>query len=77
MNHSTPLIANTNHTHRMQADVEHFRTKLSKIEGATEVGDKLLEVVRAKPITITNEPAKSETSEKQPEQDDGTDSTKS
>ncbi|CRL28101.1 Vps54-like [Penicillium camemberti] len=62
---------------RMQADVEHFRTKLSKIEGATEVGDKLLEVVRAKPITITNEPAKSETSEKQPEQDDGTDSTKS
>ncbi|CAI7629415.1 hypothetical protein PCG10_008415 [Penicillium crustosum] len=62
---------------RMQADVEYFRTKLSKIEGASEVGDKLLEVVQAKPITITNEPAKSETSEKQPEQDDGSDSTKS
>ncbi|CAI7601429.1 unnamed protein product [Penicillium glandicola] len=63
---------------RMQADVEHFRTKLSKIEGASEVGDKLLEVVRAKAITATNRPEKSETSEKQQQhQDDGSDSTKS
>lgn len=62
----------------MQADVEHFRTKLSKIEGASEVGDKLLEVVRAKPITITNEPEKSKpASDKQSDQDDGSDSTKS
>ncbi|OQD70749.1 hypothetical protein PENPOL_c001G07525 [Penicillium polonicum] len=63
---------------RMQADVEHFRTKLSKIEGASEVGDKLLEVVRAKPITITDEPEKSKpASDKQSDQDDGSDSTKS
>ncbi|KAJ5251341.1 hypothetical protein N7489_001751 [Penicillium chrysogenum] len=65
---------------RMQADVEHFRSKLSKIEGASEIGDKLLEVVQAKTIanTNTNEPEKSETpSEKQEDQDDGSDSTKS
>jgi vacuolar protein sorting-associated protein 54 len=71
------LIAHTNHTYRMEADVEHFRTKLSKIEGASEVGDKLLEVVRAKPIPITSEPEKSETNEKPQDQDDGSDSTKS
>ncbi|CAG8263661.1 unnamed protein product [Penicillium nalgiovense] len=65
---------------RMQADVEHFRTKLSKIEGAIEVGDKLLEVVQAKTIAnaSTDEPEKSETpSEKQQDQDDGSDSTQS
>ncbi|OQE35410.1 hypothetical protein PENCOP_c013G03102 [Penicillium coprophilum] len=61
----------------MENDIEHFRTKLSKIEGASEVGDKLLEVVRAKAITTTDEPEKSETSEKQQNQDDGSDSTKS
>jgi vacuolar protein sorting-associated protein 54 len=64
----------------MQADVEHFRTKLSKIEGASEVGGKLLEVVQAKVIANVNtdEPEKSETpSEKQQDQDDGSDSTKS
>lgn len=60
----------------METDIEHFRSKLSKIEGASEVGDKLLEVVRAK--TITNEPEKSEpASEKPKEQDDSSDSTKS
>lgn len=32
----------------MQADIEHFRTKLGKINGAGEVGDKLLELVQAK-----------------------------
>ncbi|KAF9246703.1 hypothetical protein DTO006G1_8066 [Penicillium roqueforti] len=63
---------------RMQADVEHFRTKLSKIEGASEVGDKLLEVVRAKTITITNEANKSEkATEKLQDRDDRSDSTKS
>ena len=64
----------------MQADVEHFRTKLSKIEGASEVGDKLLEVVQAKTVANANTdgPEKSETSsEKQQDQDDGSDSTKS
>lgn len=73
-----PLMRNTNRTHRMQTDVEHFRTKLNKIEGASEVGDKLLEVVRAKPITITNQPENSKpASDKQSDQDDGSDSTKS
>ncbi|KGO63536.1 Vacuolar protein sorting-associated protein 54 [Penicillium italicum] len=63
---------------RMEADVEHFRTKLIKIEGASEVGDKLLEVVRAKTITITSEPNKSQaTSGKQQDQGNGSDSTKS
>ncbi|CAG8900364.1 unnamed protein product [Penicillium egyptiacum] len=63
---------------RMQADVEHFRTKLSKIEGAKEVGDKLLEVVQAKTIANTDEPEKSETAnEKQQDQDDDSDSAKS
>ncbi|KAJ5165566.1 Vacuolar protein sorting-associated protein 54 [Penicillium coprophilum] len=62
---------------RMENDIEHFRTKLSKIEGASEVGDKLLEVVRAKTITTTDEPEKSETSEKHQDQDDGSDSTRS
>jgi vacuolar protein sorting-associated protein 54 len=33
---------------RMQADIEHFRSKLGKINGASEVGDKLLELVQAK-----------------------------
>lgn len=70
-------MADTNRVHRMQADVEHFRAKLSKIEGASEVGDKLLEVVRAKINTITNESVKSQTSERQKDQDDGSDSTKS
>ncbi|KAJ5795246.1 Vacuolar protein sorting-associated protein 54 [Penicillium paradoxum] len=61
---------------RMETDIEHFRSKLSKIEGASGVGNKLLEVVRAK--TITSVPQKSEpASEKQKEQDDGSDSTKS
>ncbi|KAJ5146456.1 Vacuolar protein sorting-associated protein 54 [Penicillium bovifimosum] len=54
---------------RMQADIEHFRSKLSKIEGASEVGDKLLDLVGGKTIP-------SEVEEKE-EQDDGSDSTKS
>ena len=35
---------------RMEADVEHFRAKLGKIDGAGNLGDKLLELVQAKPI---------------------------
>lgn len=59
----------------MLEDVEHFRAKLSKIQGASEMGDKLLEVVNAKPIAAG--PAESEktesTSEKQT-QDKGSES---
>jgi vacuolar protein sorting-associated protein 54 len=55
----------------MLADVEHFRTKLSKIEGASAVGDKLLEVVQAK--AITNEPETSESvNEKQGDESEST-----
>lgn len=32
----------------MQADIDHFRTKLGKINGGVEVGDKLLKLVQAK-----------------------------
>jgi vacuolar protein sorting-associated protein 54 len=32
----------------MQADIEHFRTKLGKINGGVEVGDRLLKLVQAK-----------------------------
>lgn len=62
----------------MLADVEYFRAKLGKIPGASEVGDKLLELVKAKPIAATG--AETETSgsatEKQ-EQDKGTESVES
>jgi vacuolar protein sorting-associated protein 54 len=59
----------------MQADIEHFRSKLSKIEGASEVGDKLLDAVGAK--TITSEPEKPEPATEKQEQVDSSDSTKS
>jgi vacuolar protein sorting-associated protein 54 len=59
----------------MQADVEHFRTKLSKIEGASEVSDKLLEVVKAKTIAI--EPESSEPAGEKKAQDKGSESPES
>ncbi|KAJ5908633.1 Vacuolar protein sorting-associated protein 54 [Penicillium taxi] len=37
---------------RMKNDIEHFRTKLSKIEGADDLGKKLLDLVQAKHITV-------------------------
>ncbi|KAJ5575607.1 Vacuolar protein sorting-associated protein 54 [Penicillium sp. DV-2018c] len=60
---------------RMLADIEHFRSKLSKIEGASEVGDKLLDLVGGK--TIPNEVEGSSSATEKEEQDDGSDSTKS
>jgi vacuolar protein sorting-associated protein 54 len=59
----------------MQADVEHFRTKLSKIEGASEVGNKLLEVVKAK--AIASEPESSQSAGENPAQDNGSGSPES
>lgn len=60
----------------METDIEHFRSKLGKIEGANEVGEKLLEVVKAK--TIASQPEKPEpANEKQPEKDDASDSSRS
>ncbi|CAG7966334.1 unnamed protein product [Penicillium olsonii] len=52
---------------RMLADVEHFRTKLSKIDGASAVGDKLLEVVQAKPISTESETPEPETAQESSE----------
>ncbi|KAJ5563021.1 Vacuolar protein sorting-associated protein 54 [Penicillium sp. DV-2018c] len=60
---------------RMLADIEHFRSKLSKIEGASEVGDKLLDLMGGK--TIPNEVEGSSSATEKEEQDDGSDSTKS
>jgi vacuolar protein sorting-associated protein 54 len=65
----------TNKGNSMQADVEHFRTKLSKIEGASEVSDKLLEVVKAK--TIASEPESSEPAGEKQAQDNGSESPES
>lgn len=59
----------------MLADVEHFRTKLSKIEGANVVSDQLLEVVQAK--VIMDEAEKPEPASEKQEPDEGSDSTKS
>lgn len=59
----------------MLADFEYFRAKLGKIQGASEVGDKLFELVKAKPIAATE--AETETSEsatEKPEQGKGTES---
>lgn len=51
----------TDKQNRMLEDVEHFRAKLSKIQGASEVGDKLIELVNAKPIASA--PAETEKTE--------------
>ncbi|KAJ5398228.1 Vacuolar protein sorting-associated protein 54 [Penicillium cosmopolitanum] len=56
--------ANVNTEHgkkKMQNDIEHLQTKLSKIEGSKELAAKLLEIVNAKTIaTTTTEPEKAE-----------------
>lgn len=44
----------------MLEDIEHFRAKLGKIEGASKVGDKLLELVNAKPIVAASSSEKTE-----------------
>lgn len=68
-------LSGTDNQRRMLEDVEHFRAKLGKIQGASEVGDKLIELVKAKPIAPA--PAEAEktesTSEKQT-QDKGSES---
>lgn len=35
----------------MQRDAEHFQSKLSKIEGFGDLGERLLELVRAKSVS--------------------------
>lgn len=57
---------------RMLEDVEHFRAKLGKIQGASEVGDKLLEVVNVKPIaSVPAETEKAESPSEDQTQDKG------
>lgn len=40
----------TNIHFRMQIDIEHFRSKLAKIDGAGVLGDKLLQLVQTKSV---------------------------
>lgn len=40
---------------RMQNDVEHFKSKMSKIGGSGDLGDQLLELVKAKKTVATPE----------------------
>ncbi|KAJ5664920.1 uncharacterized protein N7477_007368 [Penicillium maclennaniae] len=64
---------------RMQADIEHFRTKLGKIHGATEIGDKLLELVQDKAtVALASTPApKAEPTSENQAQSNGSDSAES
>lgn len=55
----------------MLEDVEHFRAKLSKIEGASKVGDKLLELVNAKSIAAATSSEKTESGENQEDEKSG------
>lgn len=57
----------------MLADLEYFRTKLSKIDGADDVADKLLQVVQAK--SVANDPEASDTASEKVQND--SESTKS
>lgn len=62
----------------MQADIEHFRAKLCKIDGAGDLGDKLLELVQAKPIAAAaSEAEKPEPASETKDQDQGSESTES
>jgi len=69
------MIANT--TRRMEADIEHFRTKLGKINGAGEVGDKLLELVQAKTTTAPPPEPEAKSASQNQEQDNRSESAES
>jgi hypothetical protein len=49
----------------MIADVEFFKSKLSKLNGATELGDQLIQVIRNKPISTPPQPRESTDSQAQ------------
>ncbi|KAJ5919617.1 Vacuolar protein sorting-associated protein 54 [Penicillium verhagenii] len=63
---------------RMKTDIEHFRSKLGKIDGAGVLGDKLLQLVQAKsvaaPMFDSEQP---EPADDEHDEDKGSDSTKS
>lgn len=47
---------------RMQRDAEHFRSKMGKIEGAGDLGDRLVELAQAKTVTTETTPVTGGTS---------------
>jgi vacuolar protein sorting-associated protein 54 len=49
---SLEFFAATN-VNRLQRDAEHFQSKLSKIDGFGDLGERLLELVRQKNIAAT------------------------
>ena len=59
----------------MQADIAHLQSKLAKIEGTNNLGEKLLEIVNAKQIAQPTAP-KAETPEKTESAGDKQDSEK-
>jgi hypothetical protein len=59
----------------MQADIAHLQSKLAKIEGAHNFGEKLVEIVNAKQIAQAAAP-KAETPEKTESAGDNQDSDK-
>lgn len=72
--HNRLQMANTNNISRMQNDIEHLETKLSKIEGSKELAAKLLEIVNAKTIaTTTTEPEKAGNGSDKSDQEKGSD----
>lgn len=61
----TTFEERTNSIYRMQVDIAHLQSKLAKIEGAGNLGDKLLGLVNAKHIAeAPAEPEKPEIPEK-------------
>lgn len=46
----------------MQRDAEHFRSKMGKIEGAGDLGDRLVELAQAKTVSAETTPATGGTS---------------
>lgn len=59
----------------MQADIAHLQSKLAKIEGTNNLGEKLLEIVNAKQIAQAAA-SKAETPEKTESAGDNQDSEK-
>jgi len=43
-------IQTTNVVKRLLADAEHFNARISKIDGAGDVGERIVDVVKSKPI---------------------------
>ncbi|KAJ5381940.1 uncharacterized protein N7496_004368 [Penicillium cataractarum] len=66
---------------RMQADIAQLQSKLAKIEGASNFGDKLLELVNAKhiaePTTKSETPEKTESGSDKQDSDKGAESSSS